>query len=244
MGMEKQITCPSGLTGEVRGLKGREAQMLSDRNAVRSGTFLDKILDACWLKTSAWGPYKSAESGKPDWKNVLVGDRFYILLQIRVASFGAEYAFKTPCQNCRKQIEYEVQLDRDLQIKSLSAADAAAFAAAEPFTVKTATGKAVTYRLPIGTDEVRAARQANGDGAFLDALGQRIVSIEGEPSVGAFLENADFADLLDLLNQMDEHDCGVETTITIDCPHCFATQDVQLPFVRDFFVPTSGRRKK
>ena len=34
------ITCPSGLSGEVRGWKVKEANMLADRAAMRKGTGL------------------------------------------------------------------------------------------------------------------------------------------------------------------------------------------------------------
>ena len=35
--MSTYIDCPSGLAGHIRGLKGKEARLLSDRSAARAG---------------------------------------------------------------------------------------------------------------------------------------------------------------------------------------------------------------
>jgi hypothetical protein len=47
------------------------------------------------------------------------------------------------------------------------------------------------------------------------------------------------ADLL--LDEFDRVDCGVDTTVEIECPECFVTQEVDLPFDRTFFMPAKER---
>jgi hypothetical protein len=80
--MADTITCPSGLTGRIRGMKAREERILADRKLARSGGQLEQILAACWEETLDVGPY---DFGSPavDWNKVLQGDRFYTLLQVR-----------------------------------------------------------------------------------------------------------------------------------------------------------------
>ena len=49
-----------------------------------------------------------------------------------------------------------------------------------------------------------------------------------------------------VVDEFDRVDCGVDTTIEIECPECFGTQDVDLPFDKGFFLPgreRTARRK-
>jgi hypothetical protein len=86
--MSEVITCPSGLTGRVRGMKVREERILSeDRKLAKAGGQVDELLSACWEETADAGPY-DFEDSKIDWGKVLQGDRFYALLQIRALTYG------------------------------------------------------------------------------------------------------------------------------------------------------------
>ena len=101
--MPTTIICPSGLSGEIRGLKGKEGKLLADRNAARAGSTFEKLLSGCWLQTIDHGVYAVAEGAALDWSKVLVADRFYTLLQIRSLTFGDDYAFSIQCKGagCR-----------------------------------------------------------------------------------------------------------------------------------------------
>ena len=55
------IVCPSGLAGEVRGLRGKEGKLLADRAAARAGATFDQILAGCWLATADPGVYDLAD---------------------------------------------------------------------------------------------------------------------------------------------------------------------------------------
>lgn len=49
--MSHVITCPSGLTDRVRGMKVREERILADRKLAKSGGQVDELLGACWEET-------------------------------------------------------------------------------------------------------------------------------------------------------------------------------------------------
>ena len=100
--MAEIITCPTGLTGRIRGMKVREERILSDRKLAKSGGQVDELLAACWEETVDAGPYDFGEKDI-DWGQVLQGDRFYALLRVRALTYGAEYAFAVSCQSeaCR-----------------------------------------------------------------------------------------------------------------------------------------------
>ncbi|HMA92363.1 MAG TPA: hypothetical protein VKP30_06735, partial [Polyangiaceae bacterium] len=122
------IVCPSGLTGSIRGMKVREERILADRKLAKTGGQVEQILAACWLETIDSGPYAFGNS--MDFSRVLQGDRFFALIQIRILSYGPEYAFAVGCENrnCRARIEWELRLD-DLPVRSLSEESRAAFLA-------------------------------------------------------------------------------------------------------------------
>jgi len=241
--MSAHIVCPSGLAGEIRGLKGKEGKLLADRASARAGSTFEKILAGCWLSTSDPALYELTDGGALDWSKVLVADRFFTLLQIRALTFGDEYAFSVQCQSpgCRERFEWTLKLD-ELPVTRLSDVAKAAFKAGNRFETRLPRdGRKVWFRLMTGADEVRAATVLrNGrDGMLLTALALRIVEIEGVPDADKrkFLDEMEMADAAALLDEFDEADGGVETSIEVECPACMGVQEVQLPFERGFFLP-------
>ena len=237
--MSQIIDLPSGAKLEMRSLTGKESKILSDKELVKSGLFLEKILQACTVSVVDGSPYQNGGE-KLDWRQVLLGDRFYALLQIRILSLGADYCFKLQCveEPCRHRFDYEIDLN-DLPIRRLSEDARLAFASGNLFVTQDGAGKDITYRLPIGQDELLAAKNATSiDGAFIQGMLQRIVSIDGlqKCDFRKYLEDMSWGDLLRLLDSFDEHNCGVETTFSASCPECGAIQDVQLPFGRGFLL--------
>lgn len=119
--MSIEIECPSGLTGRIRGLKGKDGRFLTDPALNKSGMLPDHILANVWEETTNPGFYKVGENGKINWGSALVGDRMYALIQARIA--GREdslYDFKAQCASdrCRKSFDWQIDLD-DLPVKRL-----------------------------------------------------------------------------------------------------------------------------
>jgi hypothetical protein len=248
--MPTTIVCPSGLSGEIRGLKGKEGKLLADRSAARAGSTFEKLLSGCWLQTLDPGIYELPEGAALDWSKVLVADRFYALLEIRALTFGDDYAFAVQCKNagCRERFEWELSL-RKLPVKPLSDAAKAAFRAGNRFETKLPRdGRRVWFRLMTGSDEARAAAALKGgkDGMLLTALALRIVEVEGvaERDKRAFLEDMEMADATALLDRFEEVDGGVETTLEVECPSCLGVQEVELPFERGFFLPRAKEKPR
>jgi len=244
--MSQTITCPSGLSGRIRGMKVREERILADRKLARSGGQVDKLLAACWEETLDPGPYDFGEQ-EIDWGKVLQGDRFYALLQVRALTYGPEYFFSVGCQNdaCRARIEWELDLG-DLPVRPLSDESRAAFLDGNRFeTTLPEAGKKVWFSLATGELERRLprVRKSAGDRVLSAMLALRIQEIEGvEPrDRRRFIEDLSLADADFLMDELDRVDCGVETAIEIECPECFSIQEVELPFEQTFFMPGRGR---
>ena len=245
--MADVITCPSGLSGRIRGMKVREERVLADRKLAKNGGQIDELLGACWEETLEPGPYTLDEGGKLDWGKVLQGDRFYALLMVRALTYGADYAFGVGCRNdaCRARIEWELDLTK-LPVRPLSAESRAAFMGGNRFEAKLPdAGRKLRFKLLTGEDERRlpALQRSAPDRVLSGVLGYRVLDIDGvEPRAKRqFLEDLSMRDADFLVDEFDRVDCGVDTTIEIECPECLATQDVDLPFDKGFFLPGRDR---
>jgi len=245
--MSDVITCPSGLIGRIRGMKVREERILADRKLAKQGGQMDQLLASCWEEMVDAGPYDFAESGKTDWGLVLQGDRFFALLMIRALTYGPEYAFGVGCQNdaCRARIQWEVDLTQ-LPVRCLSDESRAAFLAGNRFeTTLPDAGTRVVFKLLTGEDERKlpALQRAAPDRLLSAVLAYRVIEIDGVEPKGKrqFLEELTMRDADFLVDEFDRVDCGVDTTIEIECAECFATQEVELPFDKGFFLPGKDR---
>lgn len=240
------ITCPSGLSGRVRGLKGKEAKLLSDRNAAKKGLVFEQILASCWEETLEPGPYE-LKHGKPDWSEVLVGDRFFVLMQIRIATFGDDIEFRVECENdmCGRKYNWELPLSQ-LPMKQLAPEALAKFQTGNRFETTISDGTTVYFGLRTGADEVKAAQMVRTSGMpdMVTALLFRIQEIEGVENgrKRAFADDLSLGDIRKLLADFDANDCGIETTIETECPSCGKHQECQLPFDGQFWMPEMKKR--
>jgi len=247
------VSCPSGLTGRIRGMKVREERVLADRKMAKSGGQVDELLSACWEEMHEAGPYAFADD-KVDWGRVLQGDRFYALLQVRVLTYGPEYVFAVPCQNaaCRARIDWELDLTQ-LPVRALSDTSRAAFMAGNRFeTMLPDAGKHVRFKLLTGEDERRLPQlqRAAPEKLLSSVLAYRVLDVDGVDARDKrrFLEDLSLRDADFLVDEFDAVDCGVDTTLEVECPECFLRQEVELPFDRGFFLPgkqrTTRRRER
>jgi len=247
--MSHTITCPSGLTGTLRGMKVREERILADRQLAKSGGQVDALLAACWEQTIDPGPYAVGD-GLLAWGKVLQGDRFYALLQLRIATYGPEYAFSVPCEReaCRAKVEWALDLN-ELPVRTLSDASRAAFVAGNRFeTTLPASGTKLWFKLLVGDDERKLPqlKRAAPERVFSAMLAYRVLEVEGvEPrQTRAFLEDLPLQDASFLIAEFDRVDCGVETSIDIACPDCGTEQGVALPFGREFLMPATKTQRQ
>jgi hypothetical protein len=234
-----EITCPSGLKLEVRGLKGRELQIFQDKKAQKNGMFVDRILGVCVQGVTDPGPYK-IDGGLPKWDDVLLGDKFYVLVQVRIATYGDEFEFSAQCPDCEERFRWELKLS-DLPVKRLATEDLEAFAGNQPLVTHVPSdGRLVKFRLPTGRDEKTIAKLKGADDATIRLTASRIVELDGENErrkIQEALEDCSLADLMKLLKEFDKRDCGVETTIETECPDCLGRKAVPLPLGQGFLLP-------
>jgi hypothetical protein len=76
-------------------------------------------------------------------------------------------------------------------------------------------------------------------------FGMEIAGIEKKDREGrqAFLEGLPMRDINALRNTIDATDCGVDTTIEVECPSCEVGWEIELPFGRELFAPSDPNRR-
>jgi len=233
------VTCPSGLKGEIRKPKVRDINELrKGGNSIQAYT---KLLRTCWERTLEKGVY--AWEGDPNnvpWSEVLSGDRFYLLLQIRVALFGPIYKFHVSCGSCGSRFAWEVNVLEDIEVKPLTDEAKEILRGQDKlFSCTTLDNREVTFRA--GTGRMEAAIDDQEEPLIKFVL-PRIHTLDGQAQpkqIREALLDMD-QDVFDALQaDMAVSECGPDTSILARC-HCKATSMVDLPFDRTFFYPRSG----
>ncbi len=249
------VKCPSGLIGEVRKLKGSEANILADRKAAKKGETYDKILSACWLSTDGVGPYEDfMEEGDkpPPWGKILICDRYYALAAMRIATYGADYFFPVKCADrmCEEQFEWEINIENDLEVVDLPKETIEKIRAGDNAFDCEIEGLPVKFKLMTGKDEIQAGRRVtqNKDQLITTALSSRILSIgdiDKRPAVHEKIKDLGADSQWELLSLIEEVDGGIDQQIEIECPECSHIFEFNVPFEgAAFWVPSSRKRLK
>ncbi len=242
----RHIILPSGLAGQLRGFKTKDANLLADKAGMKQGIIFERILDSCWEKTDDPGPYDVAGK-KLDWLDVLVADRMAALVAVRAATYPEPYSFPVQCEveRCREPFHWDIDLDKQLTVKPLPPASIERFKNGNRFPITIpGTGHKAHFQLQTGRSEAAGVKLVKARGAtqlISCALYLRVPEVEGVDNRLAFFDDLDLGDANALIQAMDEADGGVETDIEIECPSCATRQQIQLPFGREFFLPS---RKK
>jgi hypothetical protein len=199
-------------------------------------------------------------------KDLLLGDRTYLLIMMVAVSYGGHYEWSTACPDCRKRFSGSTELDA-LPVRYLEEGWT------EPFQVTLPiSGAVVSCRLLRGKDETEIARyakqrqnidQSPGDPAYLYRLVRHIVAVakatgEVSPQLVAFetsqkdgplhaqrfVDNLLAGDSLELRNGIDAKDCGPDMNLVMTCRNCGREVSLVMPLTADFFRPKSYRGKR
>jgi len=174
---------------------------------------------------------------------LLLTDKFYLLLCLRSISYGPEYSFKIKCASCDMEFVHSITLPEGLCLKSATKNDV------EPFDVKLPVcGKTVSLRFLRGTDEeeienyvkqLPSQKSDDGDSSYAFRLSRFISKIDGQDT--GVLEKLSFCeeligmDSLAIRKGVAQHETGPVMTIKAKCPSCRAEIQTDLPFTNEFF---------
>lgn len=175
--------------------------------------------------------------------DMLMTDKFYLLLTLRALSYGQDYAFKLVCPSCSTEFNHTLRLPEGLKLKVADDTDI------EPFEVKLPlSGKTLQLRHLRGYDETEIdnylkqlpnVNTADGDPAYAFRLSRFIVSIDND--VLDTLQKLQFCetmlgrDSLAMRNAIQTHETGPDLTLEVNCPSCRRSIRSSLPMTNEFF---------
>ena len=249
MAREITTTTPSGMVARLRGLKGSEINLFANKTEAEQRKIGYELLQNLVLEVTDAGPaYPHIDVADPiDWSEIIDGDRFWLYVYARIATYGSDYFFRYQCgvQSCRKRFDWGIKIDRDLKQQKLSQESINKFVAGNVLGPVKFGDDEIMFQLLTGALEDKGLQMQGmkPDEATTVALANRIKSLNGQEGKGAihrWVKDLDMLDLLELIDAMDEHDCGIDTDIEIQCPHCKTIQAVSVPLGEDFWTP--GKR--
>ena len=174
---EKEVTLPSrgkfyggklpGGSVTLRPIKVAEEKLLAGSG--NKMALADKVLQRCILSPCI------------PLRDMILTDKFYLLLVLRNISYGPEYQFQVKCSTCSTQFKRSITLPEGLGLKMAVDTDM------EPFDVTLPqSAKVVSLRFMRGSDEeeteafikgLPAAKSDEGDPAYEFKLSRYIVRI-------------------------------------------------------------------
>ncbi len=246
----------------VRPVTGEHEAMLADADPKTFPEVLDAVIRECVVEIPV-----------PDFDQLLVGDKYHMMFQIRAISYrkyGDDYKFTVTCPRCKEPNRVTKHLSEDVHIKHPPED------ATEPFPVELPVcGRTARMRLLRVMDEIamikfvrrekakaRAARESRsnsrtrpvgisatrGDPAYLYAMAAGIDSLDGDlidvDEAFHFVRKCAGDDTLAMRDALDDMDVGMELVQEYVCEECGEYWWGKLPIDADFFRPGSADRRR
>ena len=192
---------------ELRPLTGREEELVTQHAATPSAHLASKLLSACFVRLDDLAVDSEIVN------KLLVGDRDYLILQLRRMTLGDRFAAVFSCPACRCAMDVEF-LAQDILVEP------------RPQSAATYTWREVQYRLPNGADQEAVADLAASEA--VEVLLERCViagaplSVEEREAVIADMDAR--APQIDLELELSCPECGHAFTTPFDCTSFFFSE--------------------
>jgi hypothetical protein len=228
---------PAGLV-ELFPMTTRDEALLVGMGENQISDVFDAILGRC------------IKSPTLDLGDMLLTDKFYLVLMLRANSYGSEYTFPVACSWCKADLEHTCQIPTDFTVTE-GEGD-------EPFEVVLPfSKKKIIFRLLRGKDEDdidRFSRREKAKGKednkeYIYRLAKHIVTIDGKvpENINAAMEFASGLlglDSVEFRNAIDDATPGVDTILTAECKRCKRNFKIEMPFTAGFFRPRRKTAKR
>ena len=220
---------PDGLVS-IEPMGTREEKLFS--TGASGGAVINRLFDSCVTVSI---PHL----------DLVLGDRLFLLLQIRAISYGDEYTFPFRCSECRTKSWGSISIPK-IPIRIPKEGSTSVFSVQLPIL-----GNTLEMRLLTGKDEesienyskqFKRRRKNVGDVEYIYRLARRFESIDGN-TIGIkeamqFVEKLKGKDSLYLRDEIDDHDVGPELDVEPECGECgYANGPFSMPFESEFFRP-------
>lgn len=224
---------------ELLPMSAREEKLIAGLRGDNVDEIIDTLLKRC-LVTQL----------DPD--DMLLTDRFFLLLALRANSYGEEYNFDLTCASCTNTSKYKVKILSEFDTKYSNELDV------EPFEVYLPVTKLkVKFRLLRGKDAKKVksfvANQSKkglidsdgGDPGYVYRLAKHLVTVNDMRvddilTAMEVISNLPAKDSTIFKNAIDRVTPGMMTNIEKDCVACGFKIRTDLPMTAEFFRPGFG----
>lgn len=198
-----------------------------------SPNVLDKIISDCIVKPE-----------NLDLGNLLASDKHYILMKLRIISYGLDYFQTNQCNTCGSFTEYKINLE-DLDVHYLPEDFEEPY---DTFTLPISK-QSVSLKLPRVRDLDKAEADAKkykkkypesaGDISYVYRLMANIHSVDGETlsnkDLQKFVEGSHATDTSYIKHRMSKIKIGLDTEVLEVCSNCGADVEFAMTINADFF---------
>lgn len=217
---------------ELAPLSGREEELLATLAGAPAAELASEVLARCVRAIGTVRPVTPEVA-----RALLVGDRQFLLLRLREATFGerVEGTLSCPWPNCGARVDLDFST-ADVPVKRCDTVWAT-YRVELPPGAAGEEGESVTFRLPNGGDqEALAPLLARNPAAALTALLERCIVDDGSGQEDAAERVARLSPRarMEVERAMEAHAPAVELEMELGCPEC--GRGFTAPFeLQDFF---------
>jgi transcription elongation factor Elf1 len=174
----------------------------------------------------------------------------YLLMKMRILTYGAKYNFASECGRCGVSSRIEVDLTTldviDLPDTFIEPFECSLPICGEKIWLKFLRGyddEAVMAYVKRGSDR---GAPILGDPAYIPMIAKAIhhtdkITETDEPGKILFVQNLKSLDSLTISDTVDSHKFGIEMKRTFTCPSCGNESEGNIPFNEEFFRPKLRR---
>ena len=226
----KEDGIPANIT--LRGMTTRDEKIMY---ASQGADVFKKILRNCIVSPE-----------NIDINRLISADEMFLILQLRMVTFGDKYKVRSTCPHCGSVDEHEISLS---EFETLYLDDDFT----EPIRVELPrSGDTISLRLLRNSDTEyvekyakRFAKQFNQnykEVLYICRMAKYIVAINDKPvdfiDARSYVENMVSMDSAKMQSVISSIIVGVDTTVEHECTSCGEYYDFQMPITSEFFRPT------
>ena len=227
----EQITLPSGIECETQELTAEAERVLTNKADVKSGQWINKFIAKALVTINE----KPVPENQGELINMLLdmrtGDRNYLLLRIRMQSYGDEMIFNYECPYCHKTSGYKMNLREMLDSGELKIYP---FRKDTPVSVETRDGVAEVDYMTGRVEQWLASLKD------IDTIHQALaacVSFNGKAPEYKDFVKLRTRDISKIRMAFFDLKGGLDPQIELNCYECDNSYKVMLAQIPDFFMP-------
>jgi len=212
---------------KVREITGVEEDMLAARN-IPGGKKITQLLTNC---VERLGPVTEKAILANCLRDLVIGDRVFLMLAIRRVSLGDELPFREQCPECGKKGDYIQDLS-ELPTKPMPDPKQRVFETALP------SGKKARWHCMTGKEEEALAKVKVED-QLSTSIACRLDTLDGKPADLPAIKGMSLRDRNAFRDAYAASEGGVETEVDLTCPHCGHEYKTELEIgAMGFFFPS------